>query len=306
MKKVFRYAYIALIGAMVLTATSCKNDYEYEGRGAQDDANNALAYFEGAGATTQFLEVEPGNEAFTITVARKNVNGASTVGIEKTDTAGVFDVPASATFGAGETTTTITVTAPRAQPGKAYGLAVKIADADKSNYVDGAQAVVVDYTILKWEDLGNCYWVDGLVGTFFGVDNTLAFVSHAYKTTTADGDRYRFDLPYSHVMTGDDGIGYIGYPYNDPGDCDEQDYKAVVDIVPGKGAYFRATNLGFDWGYGMFSVSPRQYGTVSETALTFPAGSLTITMADYGSRSTSLPCILFFSAEAYLEWVEQQ
>lgn len=305
MKKIFKYAYIALIGAMTFTVSSCSSDYEYEGRGANDDPNKAQAYFEGATAETKFMEVEPGSEAFTITIGRKNVNGASTVGIEKTDTADVFDVPTSVTFASGATTAEITVTAPRAQAGKAYGLAVKIAEADRSNYIDAPQAYVVDYTILKWESLGTCYWVDGLVSSLFGVDETLGYATTAYKTTTADGDRYRFELPYSHVATGYDGVGYIGYPYNDPGDCDEETHLAVVDMVAGKGAYFHPMDLGMAWSYGAFSVKTVAYGQLTDDALVFPAGSLQVVMADWGSRATSLPCQLFFSADAYLAWLEE-
>lgn len=305
MKNVFKYAYIALIGAMAFTASSCSSDYEYDGRGAADDPNKAQAYIEGATAATKFMEVEPGQEAFTVTIARKNVNGASTVGIEKIDTADVFDVPTSVTFASGATTADITVTAPRAQAGKAYGLAVKIADADKSNYIDAPQALVVDYTILKWESLGTCYWVDGIVSSLFGVDETLAYATECFKTTTADGDRYRFALPYSHVATGNDGIGYIGYPYNDPGDCDEEDHLAVVDVVPNKGLLLRAMDLGMAWSYGAFSIKPLAYGKLTADGLVFPDGSLQLTMADWGSRATALPCYLFFSADAYMAWLEE-
>ena len=304
MKKIFKYAYIALMGAMTFTVSSCSSDYEYDGRGAADDPNKAQAYIEGATAATKFMEVEPGNEAFTVTIGRKNVNGASTIGIEKIDTADVFDVPSSVTFESGATTAQITVTAPRAQAGKAYGLAVKIADADKSNYIDAPQALVVDYTILKWESLGTCYWVDGLVASLFGVDETLAYATEAFKTTTADGDRYRFALPYSHVATDYDGIGYIGYPYNAPEECDEQDHLAVVDIVPGKGAYLHPMDMGMTWSYGAFSIKTVGYGKLTKDALIFPAGSLQVVMADWGSRATALDCQLFFSAEAYLAWLE--
>lgn len=306
MKKVFKYAYIALIGAMAFTASSCSSDYEYEGRGAADDSNKAQAYIEGATAATKFMEVEPGNEAFTVTIARKNVNGASTVGIAKIDTAGVFNVPESVTFASGATTAELTVT-PNSNivAGKSYGLAVKIADADKSNYIDAPQTFVVDYTILKWESLGTCYWVDGIVSSLFGVDETLAYVTECFKTTTADGDRYRFALPYSHVATGNDGIGYIGYVYNDPGDCDEQEHLAVVDIVAGKGPLLRAMDLGMAWSYGAFSIKPLAYGKLTKDALIFPDGSLQLTMADWGSRATSMPCYLFFSADAYLTWLEE-
>ena len=305
MKKVFKYAYIALIGAMAFTASSCSSDYEYDGRGAADDPNKAQAYIEGATAATKFMEVEPGQEAFTVTIARKNVNGASTVGIEKIDTADVFDVPTSVTFASGATTADITVTAPRAQAGKAYGLAVKIADADKSNYIDAPQALVVDYTILKWESLGTCYWVDGIVSSLFGVDETLAYATECFKTTTADGDRYRFALPYSHVATDFDGVGYVGYPYNDPGDCDEEDHLAVVDVVPNKGLLLRAMDLGMAWSYGAFSIKPLAYGKLTKDGLVFPDGSLQLTMADWGSRATALPCYLFFSADAYMAWLEE-
>ena len=36
MKKIIKYAYVVLAGVMAMAVTSCKDTYDYDGRGEQD------------------------------------------------------------------------------------------------------------------------------------------------------------------------------------------------------------------------------------------------------------------------------
>jgi hypothetical protein len=228
----------------------------------------------------------------------------------KVDGDDVFDFPSTVDFAAGEATATITVTAPRAEAGVNYSLVLGIAEADRSIYGQGFREVAFDFSIMKWESLGTGYFLDGCISTFWGVDPTIPMAVEIEKTTTAAGDRFRFESPFAHVSTGVDeaGLGYIGYPYNETGDCDEQAHMIVIDITP-KGALWNTTEIGMNWGYGPITISPLAYGVydAGQGYIAFPAGSLGIEMTDYNPgdpSSTANDTYLFLSAEAFLNSME--
>jgi len=294
---------------MMLTAalafTACSDDDKFSA-GEQEKSGTQSAYFSTA-TYMNAVEVEPGSEAFQVEVSRWNTANAASVGIVKVDGDDVFDFPSTVDFAAGEATATITVTAPRAEAGVNYSLVLGIAEADRSIYGQGFREVAFDFSIMKWESLGTGYFLDGCISTFWGVDPTIPMAVEVEKTTTATGDRFRFESPFAHVATGVDeaGLGYIGYPYNEAGDCDEESHMIVIDITS-KGAFWNATELGMDWsGYGMFTISPLAYGVydAGQGVIAFPAGSLGVEMANYNPgepAASANDTYLFLSAEAFL------
>lgn len=294
---------------MMLTAalafTACSDDDNFSA-GEQEKAGTQSAYFN-TPTYMNAVEVEPGSEAFQVEVSRWNTANAASVGIVKVDGDDVFDFPSTVDFAAGEATATITVTAPRAAAGVNYSLVLGIAEADRSIYGQGFRQVAFDFSILKWESIGTGYFLDGCISTFWGVDPTIPMAVEVEKTTTATGDRFRFESPFAHVATGVDeaGLGYIGYPYNEAGDCDEESHMIVIDITS-KGAFWNATELGMDWsGYGMFTISPLAYGVydAGQGVIAFPAGSLGVVMANYNPgepAASANDTYLFLSAEAFL------
>ena len=214
MKNIFKYTFAAVLGAMTLAA--CTNEYKYDGVGEADKATAAGAYFLETG-NPKNLEVEPGAEEFDLTLTRANTESAQTVGIAVvSDEAGIFEVPSSAQFAAGENTATIHVTAPRAEEGGQYSLTVGIVEEQQSIYSIGAQTYTVNMVVQKWEKLGTGYWVDGVISTYFGVNPNFAYAVQVEKMVEGNGAiHFRFVAPYSHAATGKDDLGaYIGYPYN--------------------------------------------------------------------------------------------
>lgn len=297
---------------MMLTAalafTACSDDDNFSA-GEQEKSGVQSAYF----ATDTYLnsiEVEPGGNSFDVTVSRWNTSAAASVGIVVVNDEGqVFDVPSSVNFDAGQAEATLTIKATRAQEGTPYSLVIGIADADRSIYGQGFREIAFDFSILKWESLGTGYFIDGTISTFWGVDPTLPMAVEVQSCETADGIRFRFESPFAFETTGVDeaSLGYIGYPYNSNADgftCDGQSHMIVIDITS-RGALWNTTDLGNDWGYGMFRVSPLDYGIydAGQGFVVFPAGSLGIEMSDYNPgdpAASANDTYLFLSAEAFI------
>lgn len=316
MKNIFKYTFAAVLGAMTLAA--CTNEYKYDGVGEADKATAAGAYFLETG-NPKNLEVEPGAEEFDLTLTRTNTESAQTVGIAVvSDEAGIFEVPSSAQFAAGENTATIHVTAPRAEEGGQYSLTVGIVEEQQSIYSIGAQTYTVNMVVQKWEKLGTGYWVDGIISTYFGVNPNFAYAVQVEKMVEGNGAiHFRFVAPYSHAATGKDDLGaYIGYPYN-AGAGDEEDHVFLIDITS-NGAFLHATSMGINWGYGeMFTGSV--YGNVSNNLgayplgvyneedgyIYFPINSLFLEDEDGPVPAKKNPSFLFLSAEAFINAVSE-
>ena len=307
------YSKLMMMLTAALAFTACSDDDNFSA-GEQEKAGVQSAYFNTASYVNK-VEVEPGNDQFEVTVSRWNTAAAATVGlVVVSDESNVFDVPSSVNFDAGQADAVVTISAPRAEGGVAYNLVIGIAEADRSIYGKGFREVAIDFSMLKWEDLGTGYFIDGTISTFWGVDPTLPMAVNVQKCETANGDRFRFESPFAFEMTGVDeaGLGYIGYPYNSNADgltCDGQSHMIVIDITS-RGALWNTTDLGNDWnGYGMFTISPLAYGTYDEGQgyIVFPAGSLGIEMANYNPgepAASANDTYLFLSADAFINYME--
>ncbi len=318
MKKIFKYTFVALLGAMTFSA--CTDKYEYDGVGSAENANASGVYFSEKNYSKN-LEVEPDAKYFDISLSRNNTDAAQTVGISViSDEAGVFEVPTTVTFAEGESTTNLHITASKAEEGGDYKLILGITES--GIYTAGLQEFTINLSVQKWEKLGTGYWLDGALSGLFGLDASIPYAVQVEKLITEKGCRFRFYGPYSHVATGKDEIGYIGYPYNQEGDCDEEDHLFVINVTE-KGASLTPVAIGADWGYGPMTIgtvvgnltssdgavitdtNSYPLGVYNEKAgvITFPKNSFFINLPQQGIYLNSIPSYLYLSAEAYINAV---
>ena len=153
MKNMFKYVYSLLAGVIALTAVSCSDKYEYEGRGAWDANDNyANIYFS---TTDSVLELDP-TEATqaTVKVKRKNTKGALEVPFKVTkNTDNVFEV-GKASFADGADEAELTLKFPNAVIGTPYTLQLTLNDpAMVSQYSTGI-TYSLKMTRVKWNSLG--------------------------------------------------------------------------------------------------------------------------------------------------------
>lgn len=153
MKNMFKYVYSLLAGVIALTAVSCSDKYEYEGRGAWDANDNyANIYFS---TTDSVLELDP-TEATqaTVKVKRKNTKGALEVPFKVTkNTDNVFEI-GKASFADGADEAELTLKFPNAVIGTPYTLQLTLNDpAMVSQYSIGI-TYSLKMTRVKWNSLG--------------------------------------------------------------------------------------------------------------------------------------------------------
>ncbi len=330
MKLFSKYMFIALMS--ILALASCSDDDKYVA-GPQDAANKVGVYFpttDGGGN-----EVDPADPTeFTVKVARLNTSGAASVPLTvvKNDN-DVYQVPATADFADGEAETTVKVTFPNAEVGVTNTLTLEVPEEYVSLYKENAEKVsfTTSYTRVKWESIGVGYWIDGNINSIFGV-NSLPLAVEIEKTKSVDGStvRYRFDSPFAYTCTGQDELGgYIGYPYNDTGDCDEKSHKMIVTVKKSD-ATLASTNTGMTWAtYGTFYIGQivgnlknangiitdtdtyplGQYkaGDKTEGVIMWPANSLYVRLSEYNGgyiAVASNPSYLFLSETDYKAYLD--
>lgn len=140
-----------------------------------------------------------------------------------------------------------------------------------------------------WVSLGMATYTEDLVTTFFNVENRSYQVE--VRENKDKPGLYRVINPYG-----------AAYPYNEEGDYDtSKEYFIEIDATDPDGVYIpNVYGTGMNWGYGEFSITSMAYyymaaqgatfeevkdggycGILADNVITFPAGGLLISMADY-------------------------
>lgn len=337
MKTIKNLLSVLLALAIMPALHSCGEDEpEYTPATAESGTDNIFI----SGSASQTVEVEPGITTFSFTVERVESDDAATAELEVLENEdSKFELPTTVSFAAGQTEATVNVNVKSPEEGIYYTLKVRLAG-NLSDYTLGTREKSFSFAVMKWEPLKlpegqHCYWVGNTVSQWFGV-GIYPLLVNVEKAETSTFIRFRFVSPYSMCRSNPDADydGIIGgndkhiyfeaYPYNEPGDLvsgnttfvincpkgdDEEATKLEADLYP--------TELGIDYGYGMFSCGSI-YGHVSSNkdayplgvydmeagTITFAAGSLYASMANYnggGKYVTSGPAALYLSDDAYIE-----
>lgn len=140
-----------------------------------------------------------------------------------------------------------------------------------------------------WVSLGVGLYRESLVGDLFGVDNIVYEVE--IETIPEQPGMYRLVCPYC-----------AAYPYNSVGDYDtSKKHYMEIDAQDPTAVYIKKFYSGMDWGYGEFvfwsmagyylsqgstleEIKAAGYcGTLKDGVITFPAGSLIISMTNYNN-----------------------
>ena len=152
MNKIFKYAFIALLGVLTLGLSSCTEEYEYTPASTTDLGGNAFLVSEGSTAISYLPTAE---QSFTFKVSRVDSTEAQTVALSSSNSK--FSVPATVSFAAGQATTEVKVSFDIAT-GSTENTTIAIADAEKYYYA----ATSLDYTITRYQAYSGTYVANGL------------------------------------------------------------------------------------------------------------------------------------------------
>lgn len=151
------------------------------------------------------------------------------------------------------------------------------------------QDALEDKSNLTWTSLGTGTYTDDFFTTFWNTGNQTWEVE--IEQCDQNPARIRMVYPYD-----------AKYPYNEDGDwATDKSYDIEIMIPDNEHVYIAPQEIGVDWGYGMItiastggydivnggytidSLSPADFGTLSDGVITFPSRSLVISLADYKS-----------------------
>lgn len=255
-----------------------------------------------------------------VIISRQNSEEAATVPLKVISADDIFIIPETVTFEAGVDTISFLVTFPEANEGIKYSFEIGISGDEYYNpYITNKTSIKISVTRIKWENIGPGVMIEGIISTLFGVPELYPFYVDIQKATLPGGiTRYRLINPFKPMEAEDlDEYGIAdGYPYNAPEDMLPGDFYLVIEVDAENNASIKPQQMGFDWGYGYFTVGSI-YGNISDNlsayplgeydednkVIIFPENSLFVSMSDFNDGaqySCDTPTYIYLSLDAYL------
>lgn len=329
-----------LLAAVVFGLTACEQEKKREP--SPTTGTNVVAFEQGSITA----EINPNKVAlaYDIKIARTNKDSALTVKLKAEGDVDIIKVPASATFAAGASETTVKLTFPNAEIDSTYSVVLTLDSINQSPYLDGTSKCSFTAVIATWEVSEKpAVFVDGVVCSPFGMTPIAWYVNFQSKLN-ADGSKdYRFFNPYraNKGSSDPDNFGvYSWFAYNSGETVDmKNDYNWEIHVDATGMATFAKTYLGPDYGYGpaliwmVADFYAQKQGTdpdydkygagvysAADDAIIFPAGTYLWYFDGYGGNLASLPQIVYLDSKKYqddhlsiddyndpsIEWIEQE
>lgn len=272
MKKFFRIFAVAALLCTTLVACEEKFD-DYT---PADPVSGVQAYFSNESATD--VTVSKADSQVEVTLMRGDAMTAASVPITASIDAAyasLFNVPATANFETGKTSTSVVITFDGAQltDGAKYQITLKVGDDVSTPY--GKNQTTLNISVPEpYVLLGKGLYREDLMTGIFDVDN-IEYEVEVYENLNTPGYFYVKNV-YTSL-----------YGYNDPGDYVTEDKYLVINVEDPNDVFLPQQELGLDWGYGAVKVATVAAGTLENNIITFPAKAFYLAMADYNGGAWS-------------------
>ncbi|MBE6204590.1 MAG: hypothetical protein E7136_04705 [Rikenellaceae bacterium] len=272
MKKFFRIFAVAALLCTTLVACEEKFD-DYT---PADPVSGVQAYFSNESATD--VTVTKADSQVEVTLMRGDAMTAASVPITASIDAAyasLFNVPATANFETGKTSTSVVITFDGAQltDGAKYQITLKVGDDVSTPY--GKNQTTLNISVPEpYVLLGKGLYREDLMTGIFDVDN-IEYEVEVYENLNTPGYLYVKNV-YTSL-----------YGYNDPGDYVTEDKYLVINVEDPNDVFLPQQELGLDWGYGAVKVATVAAGTLENNIITFPAKAFYLAMADYNGGGWS-------------------
>lgn len=272
MKKFFRIFAVAALLCTTLVACEEKFD-DYT---PADPVSGVQAYFSNESATD--VTVSKADSQIEVTLMRGDALTAASVPITASIDAAyasLFNVPATAIFETGKTSTSVVITFDGAQltDGAKYQITLMVGDDVSTPY--GKNQTTLNISVPEpYVLLGKGLYREDLITGIFDVDN-VEYEVEVYENLNTPGYLYVKNV-YTSL-----------YPYNAPGEYVTEDKYLVINVEDPNDVFLPQQELGLDWGYGAVKVATVAAGTLENNIITFPAKAFYLAMADYNGGAWS-------------------
>ena len=269
MKKFFRIFAVAALLCTTLVACEEKFD-DYT---PAEPVEGVQAYFSNESATD--VTVTKADSQVEVTLMRGDALTAASVPITASIDAAyasLFNVPATANFETGKTSTSVVITFDGAQltDGAKYQITLMVGDDVSTPY--GKNQTTLNISVPEpYVLLGKGLIREDIIATMFSIDN-IEWEVEIYENLNNPGYIY-----LKNAYTSE-------FPYNEPGDYVTEDKYFVINISDPNKVVIPQQGLGCDWGpgqYGEVLVGTAEYGTLKDGIITFPTKGLLVGMEIY-------------------------
>ena len=266
--KTLKNIFYFLAAASLVGFTSCSDD----------DATTSLKgdqVFFGTDLSST-IQLEENSSSITIPILRLNADNAASYPIFTSDESGLFTLPTSADFAAGENTANLVITYNYAEltQDKEYPCTLTIGDSENTSPYGLSKYEFTLVAPAPWTSLGKGTLTDDVITGAFGVENQVFEVE--IQQSDKEPGMYRLVDPYiNNKYSLSAGEGGSSSNYSCYLVIDATDPEAVTIAKQNMGI------LGTDLGdFQMESTAP---GTLDNGIITFPKGGIELSFTGYQS-----------------------
>lgn len=222
MKKLFKNSLIAL-AVLALGISSCTEECDYTPAKPSSVETNDF-YFNANQPASELLGIA--DTVYTVTLERANADEELTININAIANEEIFNIPATATFAAGESTTDIVIgLSEKMEPFKSYKFELSLPMELINPYKTDNNSVCI-VTLMKedYKPYAKAEYVWGFIGG----------LAHEQEIEySAILNQYRMNAPWADPVAADLYVNYVGYGAEDGEDVyftiDETTGKIIVD-----------------------------------------------------------------------------
>ena len=266
MKAIKKLLYFLAVAGTTMFASSCTDDLEYNPAG---QPSGQQVYF--AVDLAETINLEENSSSVTIPVSRVVTKEAASFSIFATEESGLFTIPSTVDFAAGESTANlvITYTYSALTQDQAYSCTLTIGDTENTSPYGMTSYEFSLIAPSPWTSLGMATYTEDVITAAYGIDN-VSFEVEIQQSDNNEGmyrlkNLYRAGTGLFSIYTFEDATGAAS------------DYYITIDCTNPDAVTIAEQPLGFTLvGMGELRLFSTAAGTFKDGVITFPKNGLSL------------------------------
>lgn len=272
MKAIKKLLYFLAVAGTTMFASSCTDDLEYNPAG---QPSGQQVYF--AVDLAETINLEENSSSVTIPVSRVVTKEAASFSIFATEESGLFTIPSTVDFAAGESTANlvITYTYSALTQDQTYSCTLTIGDTENTSPYGMSSYEFSLIAPSPWTSLGEGTLTDDVItGAFSGVENQVFEVE--IQQSDKEPGMYRLVDPYINNK--------YSLSAGEGGSSSNYSCYLVIDATNPEAVTIAKQNMGIlSTDLGDFQMESTAPGTLDNGIITFPKGGIELSFTGYQS-----------------------
>ena len=269
MKAIKKLLYFLAVAGTTMFASSCTDDLEYNPAG---QPSGQQVYF--AVDLAETINLEENSSSVTIPVSRVVTKEAASFSIFATEESGLFTIPSTVNFAAGESTANlvITYTYSALTQDQAYSCTLTIGDTENTSPYGMTSYEFSLIAPSPWTSLGMGTLTDDVITGAFSVENQVFEVE--IQQSDKEPGMYRLVDPYINNK--------YSLSAGEGGSSSNYSCYLVIDATNPEAVTIAKQNMGIlSTDLGDFQMESTAPGTLDNGIITFPKGGIELSFTGY-------------------------